>query len=263
MSEDLKVLVECDHLVIDERLSLDVRDFQTVRFPYPIANSVIKVRVNGYLVSGQGIISGPFSYARVDAMGQVRVNLYTNEESVAPVTQKLVFNRPLKSDNLIELSYTSPLGYCRKCFGTGLSYDYEVLEDASGFRKVTGLSKLQQDCLKAVLTVRGSNIFHTWAGTSVESVIGERYSTMMLLDLKQEIGTVLSGLKRSQLEQSGYQEVTADELLDTVDNISITVADYDPTLLLIEIDITSASGRTISVTQAFKSTGSISGLLNA
>jgi hypothetical protein len=263
LSEDLKVLIECDHRVSDESLSLDIRDFQTVRFPYPIANSDIKVRVNGYLVSGSSILNGPFSYARLDANGQAQVNIFVNEESIAPVTQKLVFNRPLKSDNLIEISYTSPLGYCRKCFGTGLSYDYQVLDDGTGFKKVTGLSKLQQDCLKAILTVRGSNIFHTWAGTSVESTIGEKFNPLVILDLKQEIGSVLSNLKRAQIEQSDYQEVTDDELLDTVDSISVALADYDPTLLLIEIDITSASGRTLAITQAFKSTGSIYGLLNA
>lgn len=261
MSEDLKVLRECDHLVTDERIYLDARDLQTIRFPYPISNSNINVRVNGYLITDK--INGPYSYASLDAYGRVQINLFTNEESVAPVTQKLVFNRPIKSDPLIEVSYTSPLGYCRKCFGTGLSYDYTILDDVSGFRMVTGISKLQQDCIKAILTVRGSNIFHTWAGTSIESIIGEKINPIVILDLKQEIGSVLNNLKRAQLEQSGYQEVTPEELLLSVDSISVAVAEYDPTLLLIEVDITSASGQSLAITQAFKSTGSISGLLNA
>ena len=261
MSEEIKVLVECDHRVIDERLYIDLRDYQTIRFPYPIANSSISVRINGYEISTEEEkLYGPFSFCSLTNNGKIVNNVFDNEESVSPKTQKIVFNYPLNPNDLIEISYTSPLGYCQKCFGTGLVYDYEVT--TYGFKKVTGLSKLRQDCLKALLTRIGSNIFHPWVGTSVESTIGEKYNSFLVLDLKREFGNVLSNLRKLQIQQSLYQKVTPEETLASVDDIQIAFADYDPTLLLIEVTVTSESGQTVAVAQAFKSTGSITGLID-
>ena len=260
MSEDLKVLIECDHRVLDERFFIDERDFRTVFFPYPIANSQLIVRINGYLIDPLNSIHG---YGSSNTVGGISINLFVDETSVSPRRQKLVFNLPQAADDIIEISYTSPAAYCQKCFGTGLVYDYQVKSDGSGFTKVTGISKLRQDCLKAILTVRASNPFHVWAGTSIESLVGEKYSEIALFELKREIGNVLNNLRNMQIRQSGYQTVTPDELLSSVDNISIIRDVYDPTLILIEVDVTSNSGQSVSITQAFRSTGSVSGLLNA
>ena len=262
MSEDLKVLIECDHRVLDERLFIDLRDLKTVRFPYPISNSNVEVRVNGYRLDTEDErLLGPYSYVSQSPEGISVNNIYDDEESVAPKTQKLVFNFTVSPDDLIQVSYTAPLGYCRKCFGTGLVYDYQIAP--LGFTKVTGLTKLRQDCVKAIITSLGSNIFHPWVGTSIESIIGLKYSETLTLELKREFGNVLSNLRNIQIQQSTYQTVTPDELLASVDDITIAFADYDPTLLLIEIIITSGSGQTIAVSQAFKSTGSITGLIDA
>lgn len=260
MSEDLKVLIECDHRVLDERFFIDERDFRTAFFSYPLANSKLVVRINGYLIDPLNSIHG---YGKINDQGGVVINLVVDETSVAPRRQKLIFNIPQAADDIIEISYTSPAAYCQKCFGTGLVYDYQVKPDGSGFTKVTGVSKLRQDCLKAILTVRESNPFHVWAGTSIESLVGEKYSEITIFELKREIGTVLSNLRNMQIRQSGYQKVTPDELLSTIDNISVVRDAFDPTLLLIEVDVTSNSGQSVSITQAFRSTGSVSGLLNA
>lgn len=260
LSEDLKVLIECDHSVVDERISVDIRDCKTIRFPYPLSNRQVTVRINGYLIDP---LNPLFGYATRDVNGNIVLNVYDDEASVAPKTQKLVFNRPISPDDIVEVSYSSPLAYCRKCFGTSLVFDYEVLSDGTGFRKVTGLSKLRQDCLKAVLTVSESNIFHPWAGTSIESLIGEKYSDVTLIDIKREIGSTLNGLKNLQISQATYQQLSSDEVLLSIDSISLYKSEYDPTIILIEIDITSGSGQQLSISQAFKSTGSISGLLNA
>lgn len=258
MSEDLKVLVECDHRVIDERLFIDQRDFRTVFFPYPIATGHFQVRVNGYLIEPLNYYHG---YGTIDRNGNISLNLYVDENSVSPKRQKFIFNIPQAADDIIEVSYTSPASYCQKCFGTGLVYDYQVKMDGSGYKKVTGISKLRQDCLKSILTVRESNPFHTWVGTSIESLVGNKFNDIMLFDLKREIGSVLSNLREAQIKQSSYQTVTKEETLKSVDNISVIRDTVDPTLLLIEVDVTSLSGQTVSITQAFRSTGSISGLL--
>lgn len=260
MSEDLKILIECDHRVVDERMSIDAIDGKTVRFAYPLANSNLSVRINGYLIEP---LNRRYGFATVNAQGQEVLNFFTNELSVEPKTQKLVFNKTLNQDDIIQISYTAPLGYCRKCFGTSLVYDYQEKENGSGFYTVSGISKLRQDCLKAVSTIKGSNAFHAWVGTTLDSLVGNKYNQSLLFDLKQDIGTTLNNLKRLQVAQSTYQKVSSDELLQTIDSIILEVSTYDPTLLLIEIQITSASGQSIAISQAFKSTGSVSGLLNA
>ena len=260
MSEELKVLVECDHRVTDERLFIDTRDYQTIRFPYPIANSDIQIRLNGYLIQPT---NPTYGFSSTTPEGKVVINIFSDETSVEPKLQKLLFNFPLPSDSIVEVSYTSPLAYCRKCFGTSLVYDYQVNFDGTGFTKVSGLTKLRQDCLKAILTVRESNIFHPWAGTSIESLIGEKYNDVILFDLKREIGSVLSNLRKMQLKQASYQTVSPDETIQSIDNIYVAISSADPTILLIQVDITSASGQSVAVSQAFKSTGSITGLLNA
>lgn len=260
MSSDLKVLVECDHQVTDERMYLDAADYRTIRFSYPIANNNVSVRVNGYLIDPLHKLYG---FASKDAQGKSVINLYPDELSVEPKKKKLVFNRVLGLDDLIELSYTSPLGYCRKCFGTSLVYDYQVKANGSGYSEVTGISKLRQDCLKAILTSRGSNVFHSWVGTTVDALVGNKLRASDLFDIQQDIGNSLNNLKRLQINQSSYQKVSNEELLQSIDSVLVSRDEYDPTLILINVQVTSASGQEVAISQAFKSTGTISGLLNA
>lgn len=249
LSIDLNIKVDCDHRVIWEVFNIEQSDRRSVNFSYPIANDDILLKINGFKVDKTNLKYGWQIVENSDSVGVSGVGKL----------KKILFNKEFKTtDDLIEVTYTSPRSYCKKCFGTSTLYDISFFSDGI-VKSVSNLDKLEQDCLKSVLPVKGSNPFHPWVGTELQEYIGSKVSDFggIRSSVIRDIMSALNSLRNLQEKQAAIQKITSQEVLDEIISVDIEEDIADPTILYLNIVIESLSGKTLEVTQTIKVSSSV------
>lgn len=155
-----------------------------------------------------------------------------------PEERYIVFKEPLKSqDDIIELSYFTKRENCRRCQGLVTEHDFRY--DSKGDPIFTGgLPLLVQEVEKLVFTIKGSNIFYTWYGTSISDLIGSkivRGGRFIETQLASEISGALATYKNIKEQQARYQPVSEQEALLRVQNIEVQQDQFDPTYFRVTI----------------------------
>jgi hypothetical protein len=98
--------------------------------------------------------------------------------------------------------------------------------------------KLIQDILKICLTTAGSNPVHPWYGSFISrTIVGNPlYNSVLVQIAKSQLNTALENLKNLQdLQIKSLQNVSADEQISAILDISVIRSNIDPRLFNIQV----------------------------
>jgi phage baseplate assembly protein W len=126
-----------------------------------------------------------------------------------------------------------------------LSYDIKVINgdlvlQGGDFRLVYDSEKLIQSILKICLTPAGSNPLQPWFGSFINrSLIGSSLSSSITVQIAQsQLQNALQNLMTLQQQQvKSFQQVSPDELLNSISGISITRSSSNPTLYNVVVSV--------------------------
>lgn len=167
----------------------------------------------------------------------------------------IYFDEPLAaSSNFVEINYTTVREECRRCGGTGVENDWRYGPDG----KVTLLSDealLIQELLKITYSVRGSNPFHPWYGTSLIERIGAKNASNGVLQnaITSDIYTTFSrwqSIKKTQEEK--VQAVSDEEFPYRLVGVRLEQSQSDPTVLFVNVDVTNRSLKPFTVSRGIR-----------
>lgn len=173
--------------------------------------------------------------------------------------RQVKFRSQLKSsDDILEVSYFTRQQECRRCSGLGIENDIRF-DDRGDPIFVTGIDLLAQEIEKISFTIRGTNIFYDWYGTSITALIGSkivRGGSYLETQLVNEIGNTLERFRSVKNQQARLQPVTDQEFFQRVKTLSVVQDPQDPTVFRIRIEIQNAANEVAELTQNLIVTGS-------
>lgn len=186
-------------------------------------------------------------------------NVYKDEQRpLDERAQKIVFAKPFRSDDdIFELSYFTRAEDCRRCQGLRIEDDIRY-DDHGEPIFVRNLDLLVQEVQKIIFTIKGSNIFHTWYGTSILDLVGSKIiggGSILESQLVNEIGNALQNYRDIKLQQQQTVPVTDEEFLLRVTQLEVIQDPQDPTIFDIQIGLRSRANQIETLTDTIIVTG--------
>lgn len=163
-----------------------------------------------------------------------------------PGLRAIQFDRTVRNRSVLRTSYATGVRYCLRCKATYVENDYRFDEYGQTLL-ITQEDLLVQACLKVLLTVKGSNPFHPWYGTSIKSQIGRKALASINATISEEVRTALSRLQALQKDQGNYQPVSSRERLYSVLAANVRTAENDPTTLFVDVTVQNASSEAVQL----------------
>ena len=164
------------------------------------------------------------------------------------------FTQPVKSNPVFKVSYTTYQQYCRRCQGFGIENDYLIAADGSPFQ-IVNEDLLNQDVLKVLSTIKGSNAFHPEYGTLLLTRIGTKAVGSGVAAINEDVITSLTVFQRLQEAAGRYQEVTARQRLANIIAINTFPSEFDPTVFEVQVIAANASNVPVVVSTVFAAPG--------
>jgi hypothetical protein len=169
-------------------------------------------------------------------------------------TRLVIFDEPLQGyRDYVELDYITIREECRRCGGLGVENDWRY--DSSG-EIVTLVNEdlLLQEFTKALWTVQGSNVFHTWYGTRITESVGRKQTgliqNLIVSDIHESFRRWQS-IKRQQEENVG-QIVTDEEYPFRLLSVTLEQSDEDPTVIMINSVVQNRSQKPIQLSRGIR-----------
>jgi len=165
----------------------------------------------------------------------------------------IIFDQPLRSiGDFVELSYNTVRLQCRRCGGTGVEDDWrygqtgdtgEVVDDAL----------LLQEIQKLMFTVRGSNPFHTWYGTTLSETVGQKLSLGNFVQ-NLVVGDITTTFNRWQSIKNQQQNVVRQYVSDKeypfrLLSVQLQSSTQDPTVIYVNMTIQNRSTQPIQISR--------------
>jgi len=206
MSYDLKINTICNHRIYRELVTLE-DDRRSIRMSQPLSASNTELFASDNLV--------PKSDYEI---------IYDPESITIQQPRMILLNRKWRSlEDYFELNYITLKEFCPKCAGL------EVLDDISYDIRGALLVLRNEDLLlqnleKFTVTEKESNPFHTYIGTFLARLIGQKIidSSYTSTKISQEVGITLDILKSLQDQYRATERpVTDGELLDEIQDVKI------------------------------------------
>jgi hypothetical protein len=156
------------------------------------------------------------------------------------------FESPLFNDNpLVQLSYVTSVVDCRRCHGTQIEYDYNIIDNT--YETVKDADLLGQEFDKFLFTNIGSHWKWNWLGSGLMNRIGSKGSTaavsinsLITVDVAQAF-RLYQNIKSQQDSRFPFQNVSDAEYPLSLGGINIQVPDQDPTIAFVTTTIVSRS----------------------
>lgn len=164
------------------------------------------------------------------------------------------FTQPVKNNPVFKVSYTTYQQYCRRCQGFGIENDYLIAADGSPFQ-IVNEDLLNQDVLKVLSTIKGSNAFHPEYGTLLLTRIGTKAVGSGVAAINEDVITSLTVFQRLQEAAGRYQEVTARQRLANIIAINTFPSEFDPTVFEVQVIAANASNVPVVVSTVFAAPG--------
>jgi hypothetical protein len=236
MSFDLTLPTTCNHLIYRELDTL-ADDRRSLRLALPLANSGnMQVYASDNLVPNTEYII-----------------IYDPSTITIQQPRMIYFNYkwPGSSQDFFQINYNTLRGFCPKCVGLNtlddISWDVRGQTASS-----TNETLLLQNLEKFVITDLQSNPFHTFIGTILSRLLGQRITDVDYLKSRvtQEIHTTLGKLKdmQQQYVQAG-RTMTPGEQLNQIQDVKVTQDPSDPTIFRVDVRVTSMSGQPLQFSQ--------------
>lgn len=153
-----------------------------------------------------------------------------------------------------EVTYIMDPNQCRRCMSSRIENDLRFRSNGEP-ALVTGENLLHQMVMKAVLTIKRSNKYHRWYGSSVMDSIGLKNAGAAVGSIKAELRSCIQRMIALQSEQEKYQNVSRSERIVDVIAINCKAHQNDPTTLLVDIAVRNASYRPVSISVVFSVPG--------
>ncbi len=166
-------------------------------------------------------------------------------------TRLIIFDEPLKGlGDYAEVNYVTLQQECRRCGGVGIENDW-IYGVTGEVIQVVDDALLYQEIQKLIFTVRATNPFFAWYGTSISESIGNKQvaggflQNTLVTDIYTAFGRWQS-IKRQQEENVG-QNVSDKEFPFRLLSVNLQQSQQDPTVLFINITVQNRSGDPINI----------------
>lgn len=159
--------------------------------------------------------------------------------------RNIIFNEPLKGFNdYVEITYSTERQECRRCGATGMENDWRYAINGEVVQ-VVDEALLIQEVQKLMLTIKGSNPFFDWYGTSLLDSVGKKITASGVLqniivsDIQSAFRRYLS-IKRQQEENIG-QLLTDREYPVALVSVDLKQSKTDMTVFFVTITVRNRS----------------------
>ena len=178
------------------------------------------------------------------------------QDPQSPLTTDLIIqlNTPLRNNQpILQANYFTTASNCRRCFGTRIEFDYNILNNT--YETVANADLLAQEFDKFLLTALGSHWKWPWLGSNLINRIGGKGTTgqtsasaMLASDVSTAFA-VYQSVKQQQDANFPFQMVTDAEYPLAVQNVSAQSAQNDPTTFIVSAQIVSRSQQPVTLTR--------------
>lgn len=166
------------------------------------------------------------------------------------------FTAPVTSNATFKVTYAASPERCPRCSATYVENDYRF--DAVGdVRTIVNEDLLYQTCLKAILTMRGSNAYHGGYGSTLMERVGRKQTGSVVEALRQDVISTLQQVQNIQNQQRRFQQVTDRERLYRINSVSVSPVPDDPTAYNIGVRVTNGSNQPVSLNIVFTAPGAV------
>lgn len=171
-------------------------------------------------------------------------------------TRLVVFDSPLKGfQDYVELNYATVREECRRCGGLGIENDWRYTGQG---KIITAQNEalLLQEMLKATYTVRGSNPFHTWYGTTIINSVGKKLSSTGLVQ-NMIVSDVYEAFRRWQSIKKQQEEVVGQAVSDEeypfrLLSVTLQQSEQDPTVIFVNATVQNRSNKPIQIERGIR-----------
>lgn len=247
------------------RISAD----RVVRLFLGVLQTILVENVNGHLVFTDTASVGPISRIRVTGTAAESLG-FTGQQAARgrqlyPAWQLVprvdtISNRyprfvsPVKTNPHFKATYVAPVERCLRCGAQFIENDfrYDIQGDPI---LIDNDNLLYQASLKIILTDKGSNPYHTWYGTRLQSRIGLKALSATAMLISEDVRRALNNMKKLQTAQAKYQEVSFKERLMSVLAVNVFPHETDPTAFLVDVVVSNASGKPVQLSIVFSVPG--------
>lgn len=232
----------CDHYQRTERYVVDPSDLvtlllqanQTQRMRAPInGQSSVKLYIGGALVTPD---HAKYGYQIL------------RDELTLPVEDprsKIVFNQPVRTIQMIEVSYITQKTFCLRCSGLGQVTDVQK-SNLGSFIHIIGQDKLVQRCLKFMLTSKCP--FYPQFTSQIKAYIGRKFGISITQeDISYQTVNALQNLKNIQGQQRTVQYLQPSEILKDIVSVTAAVDQSNPTLVRVKAQVSSYAADQVGV----------------
>jgi hypothetical protein len=166
------------------------------------------------------------------------------------------FKKPVPNASDLKVTYAAMPERCPRCGGTYIENDYRFDQNGD-VRTIINEDLLYQACMKAILTGKGSNPYHTGYGSRIMERIGGKRMIASAGAVRQDILEALKEVQGLQSGQRRFQQVTNRERLYRVENVSVTPSGSDPTTFVVGVTVTNGSNRPVSLNIVYSAPGAV------
>lgn len=234
--QDLAIQNPCDHRVLAEEAQIRGSQYLLLdQEPDPLKDLTVSR-------AGQDLTR--FAFSR----GGGKVFLDLNNVSLGGPVVYLS-----SGDTVLVSYYVKDVTTCPRCGGTG--YADDLMETEDGVFKVVLEDGLAQAIEKLLSTRRGTNPYHSWYGSTLMDLVGEKVADTQYIKSRIE----MAAREAIQTYMDAYQNIWATapgaelgDRIDTIDRVEASQDEEEPSLFYLEVDYTTGSGNTISFEQSLR-----------
>lgn len=186
-----------------------------------------------------------------------RPNVYPSISGVrTPVPARYPkFTKAVKSNPTFKVTYAAPPEQCPRCRATYVENDMRF-DPQGDLVLIDNENLLYQACMKALLTMRGSNFYHPAYGCTLMDRVGTKFLGAATTLMQEDVRSALLRVQNVQKEQSKYQAVTSKERFYSLKNVQVIPGD-DPTTALVQVTVVNASLEPINLSIVFSVPGAV------
>lgn len=236
--KDIKLFNLCDHKIIDEIITIEGSSPSFTSKLFAASNkNKITTFIRGYDAVASSTI---FSKTLV---GITNYSFSADGQTIIfggdPVNISTIFpdNTPTRVPPFVyKADYVCVSSSCPRCRGTKSVKDIFV-STTGKLLTVETRDKIKERILKTLLTYKGTNVNDENYGSGLQDLIGEEISLYTSIRLQKEIQDAINHLMDLQYTEN----LTPEETITRISNLSIEQDTTDPTLLNVLISVTTAS----------------------